>query len=50
MYTLEYAKNPVYSDASGEAISLTVKWAEFGEEHPFNATSYDPHEIGRAHV
>ena len=41
MFTLEYAKNPAYSDTTGNCIILTVKWAEFLEEHSFGATSYD---------
>ena len=47
MFTLEYAKNPSYSSAEGNSIFLTVKWAEFNEEHPFSATSYDtvPHGV-----
>jgi len=47
MFTLEYAKNPQYSNAEGTAIFLIVKWAEFNEEHPFGATSYDsmPHGV-----
>ena len=42
MFTLEYAKNPVWSSDDGQSISLIVKWAEFNEEHPFGATSHDP--------
>jgi hypothetical protein len=42
MFTLEYAKDPVYTDIAGNCIALTVKWAEFNEEHPFGATSFDP--------
>jgi hypothetical protein len=47
MFTLEYAKNPVWNDDSGESILITVKWAEFNEEHPFSADSYDsmPHGV-----
>jgi hypothetical protein len=45
MFTLQYAKNPVYSDDTENSIFLTVKWEEFDEEHPFSATSFDsmPH-------
>jgi hypothetical protein len=47
MFTLEYAKDPVYSSADGQGIYLTVKFAEFNEELPFNATSWDcePHGV-----
>ena len=41
MFTLEYAKDPVWNDDTGQSILLTVKWAEFNEEHPFSANSYD---------
>lgn len=47
MFTLQYAKDPVFISESGDAINLTVKWEEFGEEHPFTATSYDSMEHGR---
>lgn len=46
MFTLEYAKDPIWNDASGQSIHLTVKWAEFNEEHPFAATSYDSMPYG----
>ena len=42
MFTLEYAKNPVYGNAEGTCIILDVKWQEFNEELPFAATTYDP--------
>ena len=42
MFTLEYAKDPVWNDNTGQSILLTVKWAEFNEELPFTATSFDP--------
>ena len=42
MFTLEYAKDPVWASNDGQCIQLTVKWAEFNEEHLFGATSYDP--------
>ena len=41
MFTLEYANTPVYGNADGTNIQLIVKWAEFNEEMPFGATSYD---------
>ena len=46
MLTLEYAKNPVFLTESTNAVLLTVKWAEFNEEHPFGATNYDPMPYG----
>jgi hypothetical protein len=42
MFTLEYAKDPVWNDDTGQSILLTVKWEEFNEEMPFGACSYDP--------
>jgi len=41
MFTLEYAKNPVYNNEEGTAIFLIVKWEEFNEEMPFSAWYYD---------
>lgn len=46
MLTIEYAKNPIWNDATGEAIHLNVKFAEFDEELPFTATSYDSMAYG----
>jgi hypothetical protein len=46
MFTLQYAKDPVWNDAEGTNISLIVKWEEFIEEMPFSATSYDPEPWG----
>jgi hypothetical protein len=45
MFTLQYAKNPIYNNEEGTAIVLTVKWEEFVEEMPFSACSFDsePH-------
>jgi hypothetical protein len=47
MFTLEYAKDPFYNNEEGTAIHLIVKWAEFNEEMPFGACSYDsePHGV-----
>jgi hypothetical protein len=47
MFTLEYAKDPVWNDDTGQSILLTVKWAEFNREMPFSADSYDsmPHGV-----
>jgi hypothetical protein len=41
MFTLEYAKEPAFISEDNQQILMTVKWAEFNEEFPFNATSYD---------
>ena len=46
MLTLEYANTPVYGNAEGTNIQLIVKWAEFNEEMPFGATSYDSMQHG----
>jgi len=46
MFTLEYAKSPVYGNAEGTGIQLIVKWKEFNEEHPFMAATYDPYQHG----
>ena len=46
MFTLEYAKNPIYTDETGNAILLDVKFEEFSEEMLFNACSYDPESHG----
>ena len=47
MLTLQYAKNPVYADAAGNAINLIVKLEELLEEMPFTATSYDVEKHGQ---
>ena len=47
MLTLQYAKDPIYADATGNAILLIVKWEEFADEMPFAATTYDPEQYGR---
>ena len=41
MFTIEYAKNPSWNSDDSQQINLTVKFAEFEEELPFNATSFD---------
>ena len=46
MFTLQYAKDPIYNNEEGTSILLTVKWEEFQEEMPFGATSYDPEPYG----
>jgi hypothetical protein len=48
MFTLEYAKNPVWYNAEQEAVTLEVKFAEFDQELPFLATPTDVMEHGRA--
>ena len=46
MFTLEYAKDPIYNSEDGQQILLIVKWEEFVEEMPFNACSFDPEPWG----
>lgn len=46
MFTIEYAKDPVFSSNDGQQVSLTVKFEEFSEELPFNATSFDSMPYG----
>ena len=46
MFTLQYAKDPIYNNEERTSILLTVKWEEFQEEMPFGATSYDPEPYG----
>jgi hypothetical protein len=46
MFTLEYAKNPIYNSEDEQQILLTVKWEEFVEEMPFGACSFDPEPWG----
>jgi len=47
MFTLQYAKNPIWANETGQVILLIVKWNEFNEEMPFAACSYDtePHGV-----
>lgn len=47
MFTLEYAKNPIWNSNDRQQINLTVKFIEFNEEIPFNATLFDsmPHGV-----
>lgn len=47
MLTIEYAKNPIYTDSTNEAIKLDVKFAEFANELPFTAHPEDSEEHGR---
>ena len=46
MFTLEYAKNPIWNNEENTSIMLTVKWEEFVEEMPFSACSYDSEPWG----
>lgn len=46
MLTLEYAKDPIFNSIDEQQILLTVKWAEFKEEMPFNACYFDPEPWG----
>jgi hypothetical protein len=47
MFTLEYAKNPIFNNEEQTSILLTVKWEEFVEEMPFGASSFDCEAHGR---
>ena len=47
MFTLQYAKDPVYNNKEGTSILLTVKFEEFAEEMPFSACSFDPEPHGQ---
>jgi hypothetical protein len=42
MLTIEYAKDPIWNNAEGTAILLTVKFEEMSEELPFTAIPNDP--------
>ena len=46
MFTLKYAKNPVWASNDGQQINLIVRFEEINEDLPFNATSYDPEPHG----
>ena len=47
MFNIEYAHSPVFINEDGSCIFMMVKFFEFNEELPFNATSYDsePHGV-----
>lgn len=47
MLTIQNIRNPVFSNIEGTAIYCFIKFEEFNEELPFNATSYDTEEHGR---
>jgi hypothetical protein len=44
---LEYAKDPVWSDAEHTSITLFIKLDGFPEELPFTANPNDPEQHGR---
>jgi hypothetical protein len=46
MFTLQYAKNPVYLNKEETFINLIVKFEEFAEEMPFGASPNDPEPHG----
>ena len=46
MFTLQYAKDPIWGDAESTIIVLIVKWEEFNEEMPFAAMHSDPEPHG----
>ena len=41
MFTLEYAKDPIWNNEEQTSIYLIVKWQEFQEEMPFTAVPWD---------
>jgi len=47
MFTLKYAKDPIWNSDDGQQIHLTVRFEEINEDLPFNATSFDPEPHGR---
>jgi hypothetical protein len=46
MLTIQYAKDPIYADAEGTTIQLTVKFEEMVDEIPFGATPWDTEPYG----
>jgi hypothetical protein len=46
MFTLKYAKDPVYNNEEGTSIFLIIKWEEFVEEMPFTAVPWDVESWG----
>lgn len=46
MLTIQYAKNPVYSNVEGTSVNLIVKFVEMANEMQFGATSWDPESYG----
>lgn len=47
MLTVQYAKDPIYNDNTGDSINLVVKFYEFSNEVLFAATTYDTMDYGR---
>jgi len=47
MFTLVYAKDPIWFSDDGQQIYLTVRFEEINEDLPFNACSFDPEPHGR---
>jgi hypothetical protein len=47
MFTLKYAKDPIWNSDDGQQIHLTVRFEEINEDLPFTATSYDSEPHGR---
>lgn len=47
MLTIDWASDPVFSSPQEGSISLTVKFVEFANPLPFNATPYDPEPYGQ---
>jgi len=46
MFTIQYAKNPIWDNQEHTAITLIVKFEEIADELPFLATSHDPMPYG----
>jgi hypothetical protein len=46
MFTLQYAKDPIWNSNDGQQIHLTVRFEEINEDLPFNATSFDTEQHG----
>jgi hypothetical protein len=46
VFTIQYARDPVYSDETGNTISLIVKFFELDTELPFGATPFDDMSYG----
>ena len=46
MLTVEYAYDPIYANADGDAINLMVKFVEMPDVLQFCATPYDPEPYG----
>ena len=47
MFTLVYAKNPIWFNEEQTAINMIVRFEEINEDLPFLATSFDsePHGV-----